>query len=414
MVVICCKYPIVSAWVRAYTAGQLAGCSMKSPLLFLSLSFLAMLNVPTFAQRGAGGGGRGGVVASRPRINQPDSSMNQGSVFITGKVVLDDGTSLSSGAAVQTVCRGQKRTETYTDSAGNFSFQFASKPSITTVGGIGDADATTWVSANARGNQRSLQDCELQADLPGFTSQVVELSRLVGEQHSDVGRVVLHRMEHVEGLTISATSAAAPDAARKAFEKGLKEESKNKLDEAQKLFEKAVGIYDRYAVAWFELGRVQVQKNDEAGARHSFAQSLAADSRYVNPYRILAQMAAKEKQWPAVVEQTSKILELNPVSFPDAWFLNALGHLFLQDLDGAEKSARQGLRLDEQHHFPKFEYLLGMVLADKHNYTEAADHMRRYIALSTAPPDIEAGKKELAQIETLAPSVAAPAMAEKK
>jgi tetratricopeptide (TPR) repeat protein len=390
---------------------------MKRPLFFLSLLFLfAMISVPSFAQRGgSGGGGRGsGVTLSRPRVILPDASMDQGSVFLTGKVVLDDGGALSSGAAIQTVCRGQKRTETYTDSAGNFSFQFASKPSINTAGGIGDADATTWVSANARGNQRSLQDCELQAELPGFTSQVIELSRVVGEQHSDVGRVVLHRMEQVQGFTISATSAAAPDAARKAFEKGLKEETKNKPDEAQKLFEKAVGIYDRYAVAWFELGRLQAQKNDDAGARHSFAQALLADSAYVSPYRVLAQMAAKEKQWPVVVEQTGKLLALNPVSFPDAWFLNAVGHYFMRDLDTAEKSARQGLKLDEQHHFPKFEYLLGMVLVDKRNYSEAADHMRRYIALSTAAPDIEAGKKELAQIETLAPNVAAPAVAEKK
>jgi tetratricopeptide (TPR) repeat protein len=159
---------------------------------------------------------------------------------------------------------------------------------------------------------------------------------------------------------------------------------------------------------------VQVQKNDDAGARHSFDRALAADSAYVSPYRILAQMAAKEKQWPVVVEQTGKLLALNPVSFPDAWFLNAVAHLFLRDLDAAEKSARQGLKLDEQHHYPRFEYLLGMVLVDKHNYAEAADHMRRYIAISTAAPDIEAGKKELAQIETLAPNVAAPAVAEKK
>jgi tetratricopeptide (TPR) repeat protein len=385
---------------------------MKSPLFFFSLLFAAILSVPTFAQR-TGGGRGGGVISSRPRLSLPDASMSQENVFLTGKVVMDDGTLLGAGAAVQTICKGQKRTETYTDSAGNFSFQFASKPSINSVG-AGDADATTWVGTNSRGSQRSLQDCELQAELAGFTSQIVELSRVVGEQHSDVGRVVLHRLAQVEGFTISATSAAAPDSARKAFEKGMKEESKNKLDEAQKSFEKAVGIYARYAVAWYELGRLQLQKNDADGARHSMDQALAADSRYVSPYRLLAQMAAREKQWPMVVEQTSKVLALNPVNFPDAWFLNALGHFFMQNIDAAEKSARQGLKLDEEHRLPKFEYLLGVVLAEKHSYAEAADHVRRYIALSRNPPDIDAGKKELAQIETLAPNVAAPAIAEKK
>src|SRR3954453_113797 len=151
---------------------------MKSPVFFLSLLLAAFISIPTPAQRTGGGGGRGGgVVSPRPRMNLPDPSMTQDNVFLTGKVVLDDGTPLGSGAAVQPICKGQKRTETYTDSSGNFSFQFASKPSLNSVGS-GTADATTWIGTNSRGNQRNLQDCELQAELAGFTSQVVELSRI--------------------------------------------------------------------------------------------------------------------------------------------------------------------------------------------------------------------------------------------
>jgi len=281
--------------------------------------------------------------------------------------------------------------------------------------GAGDADSTTWVNpTSSRANQRSLQDCELSAALPGFTSQIIELSRVQGDQHSDVGRVVLHRLSQVEGLTISATSAAAPEAAKKAFEKGLKQEKNNKLDDAQQSFVKAVSLYDKYAIAWYELGRVQLQKNDTQSARHSFDQSLAADSKYVSPYRALAQLAAKEKQWQVVVEQTGKVVALNPINFPDAWLLNAVGYFFLENFEAAEKSARQGVKLDEEHHFPKLEYLLALVLVQKHGYAEAAEHVRKYIAFSTNPPDIEDGKKELAQIEKLAPNLFPPAVAEKK
>jgi len=348
-------------------------------------------------------------------MTAPDLATNQPSVFLSGKVVLDDGSVLTEGAAIQTMCKGQKRTETYSDSSGNFSFEFASKPSINNSMGAGDADSTTWVNpTSSRANQRSLQDCELSAALPGFTSQIIELSRVQGDQHSDVGRVVLHRLSQVEGLTISATSAAAPEAAKKAFEKGLKQEKNNKLDDAQQSFVKAVSLYDKYAIAWYELGRVQLQKNDTQSARHSFDQSLAADSKYVSPYRALAQLAAKEKQWQVVVEQTGKVVALNPINFPDAWLLNAVGYFFLENFEAAEKSARQGVKLDEEHHFPKLEYLLALVLVQKHGYAEAAEHVRKYIAFSTNPPDIEDGKKELAQIEKLAPNLFPPAVAEKK
>ena len=39
-------------------------------------------------------------------------------------------------------------------------------------------------------------------------------------ESADIGRLVLHRMGQVEGLTISATSAMAPKDAQKAYEKG--------------------------------------------------------------------------------------------------------------------------------------------------------------------------------------------------
>ena len=115
-----------------------------------------------------------------------------------------------------------------------------------------------------------------------------------------------------------------------------------------------------------------------------------------------------------MVEQTGKVVALNPINFPDAWLLNAVGYFFLENFEAAEKSARQGVKLDEEHHFPKLEYLLALVLVQKHGYAEAAEHVRKYIAFSTNPPDIEDGKKELAQIEKLAPNLFPPAVAEKK
>ena len=72
----------------------------------------------------------------------------------------------------------------------------------------------------------------------------------------------MHRLGQVEGLTISATSAMAPKDAQKAYEKGREKASKEKWDEAQQLFNKAVEIYPSYAVAWFDLGRVQIHNKD--------------------------------------------------------------------------------------------------------------------------------------------------------
>jgi hypothetical protein len=108
-------------------------------------------------------------------------------------------------------------------------------------------------------NDRFSSDCQLQAVLPGFTSQIVELSGYPDEQMFNVGNIVLHRMKHVEGFTISASTAAAPPDARKAFQKAREDESKGKMEDAEKKLEKAVAVYPGFAVAWVELGRVQAQ-----------------------------------------------------------------------------------------------------------------------------------------------------------
>jgi tetratricopeptide (TPR) repeat protein len=355
----------------------------------------------------------------QPPMNAPDSTMGR-RAFITGRVVLDDGTPLTEGATIQTICQGHKQTVAHTDSHGGFSFELGDRMGAA-VAGISAADVDSSYgpsygpSTASRGIQREWRSCELQADLPGFTSQAFDLSsRMSTFESADIGRLVMHRMGQVEGLTISVTSALAPRDAQKAFEKGREKENKEKWDEAQPLFEKAVQIYPKYAVAWFELGHVQLRKKENAQARNSFEQSIAADPKYVNPYRGLADLNTQEAQWPAVVDVTERLLALNPVNFPDAWFRNAIGNYYLHNFAVAEKSARQGMKVDENHQFPKLEYLLGVILMQKHEYKEATTHIQNYLRVATQPAEIEEAQKRLAEITKVSASVSDPNSDDKK
>jgi tetratricopeptide (TPR) repeat protein len=388
-------------------------------LLTLTLTVLAS------AQGGkptAGGGGSRGTNTGTSRstgtqttMGAPDNLGMGQRAFISGKVVLDDGTQLTESANVQTICRGHKQTVTHTDSHGGFSFELGDRMSAA-VAGMGSADVdTSGTTASGGRSQRDWHDCEIQAELPGFISQPIDLtSRLSNFDNADVGRLVLHRMAQVEGYTISATSAMAPKDAKKAYEKGREKAAKEKWEEAQQLLTKAVTIYPKYAVAWSDLGRVQMHNNDVVQARHSFEQSIAADPKFTNPYRGLVDLDAQQKQWQPLVTVTGQLLALNPVSFPDAWFRNALGNYYLSNFNEAEKSARQGMRVDDQHQIPKMEYLLGMILIQKHEYTEAATHFQNYLKIANQPSDIEDAQKQLAEISRLLAAVSNPSAAEKK
>jgi tetratricopeptide (TPR) repeat protein len=361
----------------------------------LGSCLLLLLSASSLAQR------RGPARGSIPSAPPPGVNTNSGgSLFLSGKVVIEDGGQLTEPAAIQSNCRGQKHTEAYTDSHGNFSFEIG-RAANSNSAGLADAD-TSWSSTTSN-RTRDLGDCELQAAAAGFTSDSIPLaSKIAMGQSNDIGRITLHRLDKVEGLTISATSAAAPGSARKAYEKGRKEELKKNWDQAQQAFEKAVTIYPKYAVAWCELGNVQQEKNDPASARHSFTESISADPQYVNPYRGLAQLAVMGRQWSELVTVTTKLLALNPVNFPDAWFFNALGYYNQHILEPAEKSARQGIHVDAEHRLPKLQLLLGAVLVRRQKYNDAADHLRQFLQLEPSGPDSDLARKQLAEVMQLA------------
>jgi tetratricopeptide (TPR) repeat protein len=344
------------------------------------------------------------TVPSRPPTDSSNSFPSRGTIFLSGKVVLADGTALSEPAAIQTVCKGRKRTETYTDSRGFFSFQFGTLTPNTTAPGIDDVDSSFGVGDNtARRNQRDWRDCELQASLAGFSSDTIQLSTKISTlENSAVGHITLRRMGQVEGLAISATGAMAPGNAKKAYEKGQEQAQKEKLDDAEKSLTKAVQIYPNYAAAWYELGEVQLRKKDAAAARYSWEHSLAADAKYLRPYVGLCALNLQDKRWQELSDTSEKLLALDPISFPQGWFWNAAANYMLHNFSAAEKSARQGLKVDEHHQFPKLEYVLSMALIQEHSYHDASGHMQQFLQLSKEPSEIQEAQKQLAEIARLA------------
>lgn len=275
-------------------------CYTSLLLLALALSCSAQSGRPP--GRGTPG------VTGRSTTPVPSSPSIPSTIFLSGKVVVDDGAPMTDSASVISICRGVKRTEGHTDAHGGFSFEFKSREMPGTGEIMGDSGSEFENSAPNRSNQRDVRDCELEAELAGFRSETIQLSGKVSTfGSSDIGHIVLHRLGVVDGYTVSATSAMAPDKARKAFEKGRNEIRKNDFEKAAELFQKAVEIYPKYALAWLELGRLQVQQKDTNSARHSFQQATQADANFAIPYQEWGQLAARERQWQEALERHQQI-----------------------------------------------------------------------------------------------------------
>jgi tetratricopeptide (TPR) repeat protein len=313
------------------------------------------------------------------------------------------------------VCGGNVRSIGFTDSKGRFDIDMNDRKqtvmySDASQSGTYASAATTTaqgVRLQAAGAQaaatRNFAGCELQAALPGYRSDRLSLMNQRALEDPNVGSIVLHRRANVEGVTISATSAYAPKDAKKAFDKALTQEQKGKWSDAERDLQKAVDLYPKYAAAWFHLGFTKQQQNNAQGARLSYAKSLEADPKYVNPYQQLAVLAAQGEKWTEVASYTDRLLGLNPIDFPDAWMYNAMAKFQLRQFEAAEQSARQGLAADPAHRYPKLDQVLGVILVQKHAYPEAAQHMRAYIRMVPDAVDSALVKRQLAEVERRLP-----------
>ncbi len=262
-------------------------------------------------------------------------------------------------------------------------------------GGFGAAGASSGGIS-----ERDLMGCELRASLPGYRSTSVELTGRRAFDNPDVGQLVLHKLANVEGFTISMTSLQAPKSAKKAFERGMKEASRKKFDKAQNELEKATTEYPQYAEAWHALGQIFEARNQPDKAREAYAKALAADEKFVSPYVRLARLDALEQKWDRVVETTAKVVRLNPYDFPDAYFYNSVANLNLRNLEEAEKSAREAIKLNVHQRFPQVEHVLGLSLAYQNELPEAKTHLQRYLELAPNAANADVVKQQISQIES--------------
>jgi Tfp pilus assembly protein PilF len=340
---------------------------------------------------------------SRPNT-APDATIQP--MFVSGKVLLENGGPLPETVAIERICNGVVRREGYTDFKGQFEYQLGVN--------VGFQDASENDSrlppntlqrpgSSAGRRPLDLTGCEFRAVLAGYTSSIAMLRTSGDTWQFDIGTIFLKRMGDAHGTTISVTSMAAPKDAMRAYEKAQKLKE-NKPAEAEKELSKAVQIYPHFAAAWNLLGDMHRLRNDFDDARTEYTQAIAADSQFVNPTYGLAMIAMQEKKWDEAIRLTDQLVKLNSSAFPLAYFFNAAANYNSQRFDAAEESGKKFKALDTQHSHPDICLLLSYVLSRKKDYAGAAREIRDYLAASPNAPDAEALKIEAKRFEDLSVS----------
>jgi tetratricopeptide (TPR) repeat protein len=346
-----------------------------------------------------------------PGQNQIDKSSER-VVFFTGDVMLDDGSAPADAVRIDRVCDGRASFEAWTDTKGHFGFKVSSSGNDTASG---DASLPATQRSdelnkamNASSTQYSmpitqaLRGCELRALLPGYRSESVSMAIKSTMDDARVGTIILHPLSRASSLVISATTLEAPANARKAYEKGLEAMHAEKWDAAAAEFGKAVKIYPKFAIAWYQLGLARQSRNDGPGALEAWKESQKSDPRYIKPYENLTVAADRRGDWVESEKYSHLWIDLDPEDFPGAYLFNAVANARLNRPAEAERAAREGLRLDKDEKIPRISYVLGLILMDKKAYAESAKCFRKYLELAPNANDAAIVRQQLPKLEELA------------
>jgi hypothetical protein len=287
------------------------------------------------------------IVTPPPDALVPPRDLNP-QVFISGQVILEDGAPPPMGAVVEMDCGSTKTREAMVSPNGHFSFQVGDNTQIGQM--MPDASegyderfrrdsynsnsSATGAFANLRDIARrsamfshaNLAGCDLRAQLQGYLSSSARMEGISFTRIVDVGVIVVYPVERVKGTTVSASSLLAPKTAKRAMEQGKKEFKKGKFEESEALLKAAIEQYRNYGEAWLQLGQLYQKQLRKDDARHALQKAIEADAYFIPPYLALGWLESQEKRWREVADNTDRVLALDPMSFPEAYYLNALAN----------------------------------------------------------------------------------------
>ncbi|MDM7997338.1 MAG: hypothetical protein QUT30_16840 [Acidobacteriota bacterium] len=101
----------------------------------------------------------------------------------------------------------------------------------------------------------------------------------------------------------------------------------------------------------------------------------------------LARLELSEQNWEVAAALSDRALGLDPISYPEAYLVNALAHYYLGNMDAAERSARKGLRLDLMNQYPMLHLVLANVLARRADDPGSLEAMRQYLKVAPEAAD---------------------------
>jgi tetratricopeptide (TPR) repeat protein len=244
---------------------------------------------------------------------------------------------------------------------------------------------------------------QLKISGPGIEATVVQFEVNVGESfHHESVAVKVHSdaKNGAPGGTISAAMLNVPEKARTEFEKGMKDLDAKKLEDAKKHFIKATEQYPKYDWAFNNIGVVDMQLHDEAGAREAFAHAIEINDKNPDATKNLARLKIQDTDYAAAKELLNKSNTAAPGN-PDTLVLLAYSQLKTNQLDEALANAEKCHKA-EPDSYPLGHLIAGAVREKKGDLAGAQKQYETFLKEAPDAPQAKAAQDGIARIQAQA------------
>ena len=117
----------------------------------------------------------------------------------------------------------------------------------------------------------------------------------------------------------------------------------------------------------------------------------------------LGWLEALEQRWAEAADIIEKALDLDPVSFTEAYYLSAMAHYNVGDYDRAGKRAEQTILRDSTHQFPKIHLVQANLFSLQRDAEAADEAMRLYLRYAPDAPEAEQVRARLENRRAVSP-----------
>jgi Flp pilus assembly protein TadD/peroxiredoxin len=172
--------------------------------------------------------------------------------------------------------------------------------------------------------------------------------------------------------------------ARNDFTYGVALFQQGYLEQAQESFEQVVAAKPDNPDAYYNLGTLNLRRNDFPQARRYLEQTLKLRSNYPEAWNNLGMMAAQEGRPEEAIQDFQQSLLLRPRY---AIALLNLGNLYRRQRDFGKAEESLSHALEIQPDDPEINYSLGMLYAQQSQLERASEYLRKAIDLRPDYPE---------------------------